>query len=447
MTSLVEAARRGDLAAFGALVERTQAMAHAVAWQWLGPHGDTRDAVQEAYLRAFRRLADLDDPEAFAGWIRRIVVTVAHNHRRGARGVWLPLGDGDGPPVLDDDEQMWTPDQFRKLARALLSLEPDERRLCERHYHGRWSAERMAEDAGIEPAAMRKRLQRIRQKLRKEIEMEEQRILETHPLPRDLPGSIVELLARPRLVDLPDNPVGAVLAELLAAFPGFLVKELPEIIDLDAATNALGGDAVYIDRAKLHTIEGAKILRYDLTLPLLLEMRAAPGPLAAAHETGSPLRLTAAGSATGAKWRAPRTSKRSTSSKSSRRTIAAIWTCGGLRAASSMRCTACSPVRKSALPRRPTRCAHRPSASTSAKTTNGSKSSPGANTPTGSCAASVLTLRAIGLSARGWGSSDWRSSATGSTTCAKSRSRASRRAHDRARPRPAPLGSYFLVDA
>ncbi len=142
----------------------------------------------------------------------------------------------------------------------------------------------MAEEAGVEPAAMRKRLQRIRQKLRKEIEMDEQRILETHPVPHDLPGSIVELLARPRLVDLPDNPVGAVLALLLAAFPGFRVKETAEIVDLDAAAGALGGDAVYIDRAKLHTIEGAKVLRYDLTLPLLLDTRA-----------GAPLRLTSAG--------------------------------------------------------------------------------------------------------------------------------------------------------
>jgi hypothetical protein len=161
----------------------------------------------------------------------------------------------------------------------------------------------MAAQAAIEPAAMRKRLQRIRQKLRKEIEMDEQRILETHPVPRDLPGSIVELLARPRLVDLPDNPVGAVLAELLAAFPGFLVKEIPEVVDLDAAGAALGGDAVYIDRAKRHAIDGAKILRYDLTLPLLLEARTLRRsqtgsdrqPFAAAHETGLPLRLTTAG--------------------------------------------------------------------------------------------------------------------------------------------------------
>jgi hypothetical protein len=61
---------------------------------------------------------------------------------------------------------------------------------------------------------MRKRLQRVRDKLRREIEMTEQRHLRPEDMPRDLPAKVVELLARPRLTDLPENPVGCV-AELL----------------------------------------------------------------------------------------------------------------------------------------------------------------------------------------------------------------------------------------
>jgi RNA polymerase sigma-70 factor, ECF subfamily len=58
----VEAARAGDLTAFAALVEATQDMAYAVAWQVLREEADARDVVQEAYLKAFERLADLADP-------------------------------------------------------------------------------------------------------------------------------------------------------------------------------------------------------------------------------------------------------------------------------------------------------------------------------------------------------------------------------------------------
>jgi len=281
----VEAARAGDLAAFATLVEATEAMAYATAWRVTRREQDARDAVQEAYLVAFRRLGELEQAEAFPGWLRRIVIGIALNHRRGARAIWVPLDDLTGPPVLDADEEGWTEDQQRLLARALLTLTAGERRLCELYYHAGTPTERLARSAGVDPATIRKRLQRIRDQLRKEIEMDEQRSLGGRPVPENLPASIVELLARPRLVDLPENPVAATLATLKAAFAGFSPIELPEEIDLDEARRQLGGDAVYIDRAQLQRIENERVLRYDLTLPLLTTVRF----------DGAPRRLTAAG--------------------------------------------------------------------------------------------------------------------------------------------------------
>ena len=216
----VEAARGGDLRAFAILVEATQDMAYAVAWQVLRQESDARDVVQESYISAFKRLAELLEPDAFAGWLRRIVVASSLNHRRRTRAVWVSLANRAAPPILDDDEKTWTEEQQRQLARALLALSEEERRVCELHYHGRWSMERLARRADVDVAAMRKRMQRIRDKLRKEIEMDEHHILGNHSVPRDLPLSITELLARPRLVDLPENPVGAVLAILRGAFAG-----------------------------------------------------------------------------------------------------------------------------------------------------------------------------------------------------------------------------------
>jgi RNA polymerase sigma factor (sigma-70 family) len=260
-------------------------MAYAVAWQVLRQESDARDAVQDAYLRAFRHLDELATPEAFAGWLRRIVVTAALNRRRRTRAQWVPFAELDVPPVLDGEEQRWTAEQQRLLARGVLTLSRDERRLCELHYHGGWSAERLAATCRTDAATMRKRLQRIRDKLRKEIEMDERRGLGEHAVPGDLPDSIVELLARPRLVDLPENPVGATLAALCAAFPDFAAVDLPEEVDLEAAVRQLGGDAVYIERDTLQRIQGERVLRYDLTLPLLLTVRS----------SGAAQRLTAAG--------------------------------------------------------------------------------------------------------------------------------------------------------
>lgn len=285
LTALVEAVRAGDRAAFAGVVAGTQDMAYAVAWQVLRREPEARDAVQDAYLTAFRRLPELARPDAFAGWLRRIVVTVALNRRRRRREQWVPLDDADVPVVLDEEELRWTEEQQRRLARAVLTLTPEERRLSELHYHGGCSAERLARWLGVDAATVRKRLQRLREKLRKEIEMDERRTLGSHPVPQDLPASILELLARPRLVDLPENPVGATLTALRAAVPEFTELQLPEEVDLDDAQARLGGDAVYIDRSTLQRIAGQRILRYDLTLPLLLRVRA----------EGRPARVWAAG--------------------------------------------------------------------------------------------------------------------------------------------------------
>ncbi|MEI9938975.1 MAG: sigma-70 family RNA polymerase sigma factor [Pseudomonadota bacterium] len=157
-------------------------------------------------MTAFKRPSELHEDQAFAGWVRRIVIATASNHRRRARTAWLPLDERTLPPVLDAEERHWNEEQQRRLARSLLTLSQEERHLCELHYHGHWSAERLAREGRTVTATIRKRLQRIRDKLRKEIEVDEQRILSSHPVPTDLPASIAELLARPRLVDLPENP-------------------------------------------------------------------------------------------------------------------------------------------------------------------------------------------------------------------------------------------------
>ena len=62
LSDLVVAAQAGDMDAYGRLVHATQTMACAVAVGVLRDSSMAQDAVQQAYLRAFRRLADLQEP-------------------------------------------------------------------------------------------------------------------------------------------------------------------------------------------------------------------------------------------------------------------------------------------------------------------------------------------------------------------------------------------------
>jgi RNA polymerase sigma-70 factor (ECF subfamily) len=271
--------------AYGRLVHATQTMAYAVAVSVLKDAAAAQDAVQQAYLRAFRRLGDLQDPATFAGWLRRVVITSALNMRRAHRRTLLCLDDVPDIPVLDEAETRWSEAQRQRLSSALLTLTPEERQLCDRRYHGRWSTARLAANAGVDDSAMRKRLQRIRDKLRKEMEVAEQRGIAPDEIRADLPAKVVELLARPKLTDLPENPVGKMLDLLRSAYPEFVEQPIPEVVDLAAAKQTIANDAMYIEPGELHRVDDSRILRYDLTLPLLLTAR---------YE-GQPLRIWAAG--------------------------------------------------------------------------------------------------------------------------------------------------------
>jgi RNA polymerase sigma-70 factor (ECF subfamily) len=276
---LVLSAQAGDVDAYSQLVQATQTMAHGVAMGVLRDSTTAQDAVQQAYLRAFRRLSDLQEPAAFPGWLRRIVITVALNMRRAKRHTFLRLDDIPDVPVLDEAETRWSEVQRHRLASALLTLTAEERQLCDRRYHGQWSVTRLAQHAGVDDAAMRKRLQRVRDKLRKEIEMAEQRALRPEDIKADLPAKVVELLARPQLTDLPENPVGRILEGLRHAYADFVDQPLPEVVDLADARATIANDAMYIEQTELHRVDDRRILRYDLTLPILLTVRYAGQPL------------------------------------------------------------------------------------------------------------------------------------------------------------------------
>jgi RNA polymerase sigma factor (sigma-70 family) len=286
LTKLVRQAQAGDLEAFGRLVAATQRMAYAVARSVLRD-GRAEDAAQEAYLRAFRRLRTLDEPAGFVSWLRRIVVTVALNMRRAHRVSFVQIDDAPEVPILDEEETRWSEAQRRRLSAALLTLTAGERQLCDRRYHGQWSVARLASAAGVAEPVMRKRLQRLRDKLRKEIEVAEQRDLRPGDIRADFPEKVVELLARPMLADIPENPVGSVLEMLRGVYQGFADVELPEIVDFAAARTGIGNEALYVDASELHRLDERRILRYDLTLPLLMTVR---------YES-SPLRILTAGKA------------------------------------------------------------------------------------------------------------------------------------------------------
>lgn len=80
--ALVRAVQEGSRRAFGSLVDRYLDEAYAVALGILERSHAAEDAVQNAFLRALRRIDDLEPGSPFGPWFFRVLRSVCYNARR-----------------------------------------------------------------------------------------------------------------------------------------------------------------------------------------------------------------------------------------------------------------------------------------------------------------------------------------------------------------------------
>src|SRR6185503_104307 len=79
---LVARVRAGETEAYRPLVERYQRAALGLAARLLGSGGDAEDLAQEAFVRAFRYLGSLKEPERFGPWLFQVVRSLCRDRNR-----------------------------------------------------------------------------------------------------------------------------------------------------------------------------------------------------------------------------------------------------------------------------------------------------------------------------------------------------------------------------
>jgi RNA polymerase sigma factor (sigma-70 family) len=173
LESLVESATAPEASltqrrdAFGKLVVRFQDMAYGYAYAILGDAHLAQDAAQEAFIAAYQNLDQLREPKAFPGWLRRIVFTRCNRLTRSRRAQeqsleTVPhLSSGQPTPlmVLEDKE---TREQIQAAIQAL----PESQRMATvLYYIDGYSQNEVAEFLEVSVDAVKKRLQRARERL------------------------------------------------------------------------------------------------------------------------------------------------------------------------------------------------------------------------------------------------------------------------------------------
>jgi RNA polymerase sigma-70 factor (ECF subfamily) len=160
--------RRGDVEAFGPLVNRYQDSVYSVCYRVLRDTQDAEDLTQEAFIRAYEKLDLYDIDQPFGPWIRRIAANLAINALK-KRKLLLPIDeqrDRDPHPARSNPETALERAQLsRDVQAALGELLPHYRVAIElRHFHDLSYAE-IAETMEIPLNTARSYLHRARQTL------------------------------------------------------------------------------------------------------------------------------------------------------------------------------------------------------------------------------------------------------------------------------------------
>ncbi len=168
MTAALAQAVAGDETAFARIVAAYHPDMVRVAYGICGDADLALDAVQAAWLIAWRKLRSVREPDHLRSWLVAVAANEARHvvrRRRSGRVVELEV-DPAGPGAVD------SPAEIRRLdlVNALRRLSPDERALVAMRYGAELDSSEIAPLLGISASGVRARLMRVMGRLRKELD-------------------------------------------------------------------------------------------------------------------------------------------------------------------------------------------------------------------------------------------------------------------------------------
>jgi RNA polymerase sigma factor (sigma-70 family) len=166
---LVSRAAAGDRSAFTQLINLHERQALAVAYATVGCAATAADVVQDAMLRAWQRLKELDDPARFASWLCRIVRNLSVDSLRRK-----PRAEADVErllvvPAASGGDDVERGEIRAKLDSALGELDDLTRMAVTLRYYDNLSSKQIGELIGLSSAAVDMRLSRARGVLREKL--------------------------------------------------------------------------------------------------------------------------------------------------------------------------------------------------------------------------------------------------------------------------------------
>ena len=169
------AAANGDHHAYGRVVLACQNTITAIALAITRDVHASEDIAQEAFLKGWRQLGTLKNPDSFLPWLREITRNLARDHLRAQRHrpmngetaeIAITLAADTAPTPA---ESLLHTEQEEAAIEAIAALPEDSREVLLLYYREGQNSRQVATLLGLSDAAVRKRLSRARGTLREEM--------------------------------------------------------------------------------------------------------------------------------------------------------------------------------------------------------------------------------------------------------------------------------------
>lgn len=200
---LIRSILSGDDSAFSDLVQKYQKSVHALAWRKIGDFQVAEEITQDAFLKAYKKLAMLKNPNQFAGWLYVIASNLCRDWQRRKKPTMQSL-EATNTKTLEktayeryvaSEREKAATEHRRELVKNLLEKLPEsERTVVTLHYLGEMTSEAISKFLGVSVNTIKSRLRRARKRLKEEEPMIRE-TLGSVQLPADLTENIMEQIA------------------------------------------------------------------------------------------------------------------------------------------------------------------------------------------------------------------------------------------------------------
>ncbi len=173
---LISRVLSGDQQAYAGLVSRYQSYVFTLALRMVKTREDAEEVAQDAFIKAYKYLADFKGASKFSTWLYTIVNNTAISFLRKKKVEIHSLDNEKVFEVADSKESGMGANMIEQKSKmamvneAIAMLNPDDAQIITLFYKAEQSLEETAQILGIEINAAKVRLYRARTRLKEKME-------------------------------------------------------------------------------------------------------------------------------------------------------------------------------------------------------------------------------------------------------------------------------------